>query len=92
MDNLIKLQELMNLAIVGAALSLVIEFIQRKFSVDGGKAKALTIVLALIVGTGYVLLRDTNYWVTLMAILSAASFVYAIFIPSRKKKEEEFEG
>ena len=91
MDDLIKLQELTQLAIVGGLLSLLVEIIQRKLAVHGGAAKFLTIALALIVGTIYVLLRDTNYWVTIMAILSAASFVYAILIPS-SKKNSNFEG
>lgn len=74
------IQEFLGIAIVGVVLSFLIEVINRKFGIGGARAKALTILLALSVGTIYVWLRSTPYWQTILTVLMAASTVYAFII------------
>lgn len=58
----------------------MIEWINTKFGVDGNRAKALTLLLALSVGAIYVWIRSTPYWETAVLVLTSASAVYALII------------
>ena len=72
--------ELLAIGVVGGLLSLAIEWITNKFGTNKMASKAVTLVLALIVGGVYVWLRSTAYWETTLIVLGAASTVYAFFI------------
>lgn len=74
------MNDLLGIAIVGAGLSAVIQWLKIKFGAEGLAVKLLTILLAIIVGTLYVFLRDTAVWPTILGVLGAASTVYAFFL------------
>lgn len=74
------IQDFLGILIVGAGLSFLIEWINTKFGVDGNRAKALTLLLALSVGAIYVWIRSTPYWETAVLVLTSASAVYALII------------
>lgn len=88
MNEVISISELLQIGIVGAGLSLALELIQRLTKTNGIWMKALTLLLALLVGTGYVYLRNSPYWTTIIVILGAASIVYAILIPKSGASSE----
>lgn len=75
-----NINDFMGITIVGAALSGVIEFIKVKFGPTSGWTKALTVVLAVIIGGVYVFFRDTPVWTTIVGVLTTASAVYALVI------------
>lgn len=77
--DITNIGDFLGIAIVGVALSLVLELIQAKFGTGSVQMRALTIVLAIIVGSVYVLFRETLWWQTMLGILAAASAVYAMF-------------
>lgn len=78
------INELLGIGIVGAALSFVIEGIQMKFGIGSGKTKALSIVLSVVVGGGYYLVRETSWWLPMVGVLASASTVYALFFSGNK--------
>lgn len=84
---MIDINELVSIGIVGVFLSLAVEWIQQKYGVNGGKAKLLTILLSVLVGGIYYAIRETPLWPTIIGVLSAASTVYALFIPKQKKAD-----
>lgn len=71
---------LLEIAIVGASLSFVIQFIKQKMGTNSNGTKALTIVLALAVGGVVYFLQGSPYWETVVGILGVASTVYAFFL------------
>lgn len=75
-----NITDFLSIGIVGATLSLIVSWLKAQLGVDGWKTKALTILLSVLVGGAYVLLRDTVLWQTIIMILGAASTVYAIFL------------
>lgn len=75
-----NLEEFLGLAIVSAITSVAIKAIKKYAGTKGLQTKALTIALALLVGGGYVWLRSTPYFETVLAVLTGASTVYAFFM------------
>lgn len=75
-----NLEEFLGLAIVSAVTSLLIKTIKDYFGTKGKVTKALTIGIALVIGGGYVWLRSTPYFETVLSVLTGASTVYAFFM------------
>lgn len=67
------------IVIVGAAVSLLQEFIQSKGWSSFAKS-VFAIVLSLGAATVYIALKDTAFWATFLSILAVASAVYAFLI------------
>lgn len=78
------INEFLGIAVVGALLSLVIEFVTMKVS-NPMVTKFVTIVLAIAVAGAYVWVRSTPYFQTVVLVLGTASIVYGFFL--NKKKE-----
>lgn len=71
---------LTQIAILGVIASLVTEFIKNKSGTNGNKAKALTVLVALVIGAGYVLIKDTEFFPVVISVLAVSSTVYGFFI------------
>lgn len=84
MNEIIDIQSLLNIAIVGVFLSFLLEAISSsRLRTNPLIMKGLTIGLSLIVSGVYVWLKSTPYFVTVMTILTAASTVYAFLFNRR---------
>lgn len=77
MDNV---TEFLGIMVVGAALSAVLEYLSRKYDPSSGKMKFFTILGAVIVGGGYVWIRSTPWFSTIITVLTSASAVYALIL------------
>ena len=77
---MIDINDFLGIAIVGAALSAIVEFIKNKYGTASWVTKLLTVVLAILVGTGYYFLQGTGLLTTILGVLAAASTVYAYFL------------
>lgn len=66
--------------VVGAILSVVIDVIKARYETESNTTKLLTIVLAIVVGGGYVWLRSTPWFETTIMVLTTASAVYALLL------------
>ncbi len=75
-----EINDFLGIAIVGAALSLLIQWIKIKLGTTGVATKAVTLLLAVVVGGLYWALQGTVLWESILGILAAASTVYAFFI------------
>lgn len=73
------IQEFMGIAVVGAILSFIVELIKDESS-SPRMTKGLTLVLAIIVAGGYVMVRSTPYFETVVTVLGTASIVYGFFL------------
>lgn len=74
------INDFLGIAIVGAGLSAVIQYIKAVFGPSSNQTKLITLGLAIVLGGAYYLLRDTSMWQSILGILAAASTVYAFFI------------
>lgn len=73
------INEFLGIAVVGALLSLAIEVITAKVS-NPLITKFVTLILAIIVAGGYVWVRSTPYFQTVVLVLGTASIVYGFFL------------
>jgi hypothetical protein len=69
-----------SIGVVGALLSVLVQWFKAKFGTDGWGTKLMTIVLAIIVGFVYVVYAKTEIFTTILATLGAASTVYALLL------------
>lgn len=74
-----EINDFLGIGIIGVALSVFIEGIKIKYGPTSLTTKVITLLLALGVGTLYVLLSSADWWTTVLGILGAASAVYAFF-------------
>ena len=66
------------LAIVGAAVSVLVQFI--KATVSSNYVKPLVIVLSVAAAAGYMLVRDTGFWEPALQVLLFANTGVRFFI------------
>lgn len=71
---------ILEIAIVGAALSFLVQWLKNAFGTEAWQTKLITVVLALVVGGLIYLFQNTAYWETAVGILAAASTVYAFLL------------
>lgn len=74
------IQDVLSIAIVASALSLLIEWIKTKWGMESTPTKLLTLALAVIVGSLFVFLKGTAYWATIIMVLGVSSTVYGFFL------------
>lgn len=84
-----ELSAFLEISIVGALLSLVIEYITNKANTNPLGGKTLAILLSIVVGAAYWFLSGTAIWQSILGILAAASTVYAIVFSGSKKDRED---
>ncbi len=77
------MQDFLMIGAVGVALSLIVEFIQNKYGTGSSKTRGLVLVLAVVFGGIYTLLKDTIWWTTILGVLGSASTVYAMFFSGK---------
>lgn len=75
-----NMNDFLGIAVVGAALSGLIEWLKTTFRTTSLGTKLLTIVLAIVIGALYVWLHGTPVWSTILGVLAAASTVYAFLL------------
>lgn len=69
------------IGIVGAGLSVIVEFIKAKFGgLEKNKSKAIVIVGSLLLGGLVYVLAQTPYWINVAGVLGAASVVYGFVV------------
>lgn len=75
-----QIQDFIAISIVGAGLSLSIDWLKAKFGTTGWATKTVTLLLSLLIGGLYIWLRSTPYLETVLTVLGAASVIYAFFL------------
>lgn len=71
------MQDFVSLAIVGAAVSALVQFIKRQTYVS---PRVAVIVLSAVAGSAYWYLQDTALWEAVLGILLIANGVYGLII------------
>ena len=77
------MEEFISIAIIGALLSVIYEWLGKRFT-DPIDSKLGIIGASVILGTAYTIIRDTEYYQTVLLILGSASTFYGLFINKRK--------
>lgn len=72
------MEQFLNIFIVGAFLSILIQAVKDKLGVNSLGVKIFTIALSLVVGLVYNYLEQTGLLVTVVGILGNASLIYAL--------------
>ena len=85
MEVTAAVEALMSFAVVGAAVSALIQWMQVKFGPEGNETKVLAIVFSLIAGIVVWLLFETAYWTSVLGVFAAANTVYAMFFSGVRK-------
>lgn len=82
-----NVNELLSIGIVGVVVSLAVEWIQRKYGTGSTTTKALSILISVLVGGAYFLIRNTAWWIPMLGILGSASTVYALFFSGKTQTD-----
>ena len=77
------IQEFLAISVVGALLSLSIEWIMKEVS-NPLVSKIVTLFLAIITAGLYVWVRSTPYFETVILVLGTASTVYGFFLNKKR--------
>lgn len=71
--------DFVSIGVVGAVLSIAFQYLKSP-NFTAMQSKLLVVVLSILVGGAYFLLRDTSWWATILGVLGSASTVYALFL------------
>ena len=74
------IEEILSIGIVGTIVSFFIQFIKNKFGANADMVKVITLVAALIAGGLYYFLSDTEFFVSVLGVLGAASIIWSYFL------------
>lgn len=72
--------EILEIAIVGTIASLFMELVKKEFGPTSLTSKFIIVLTSIAFGMGYVFLRGTPIFATILAILGSASTFYAFFL------------
>lgn len=75
------------LTIVGAVVSLLVQWLKKKYGTEGLKTTGIVLALSLLAGTAYYFLEGTEMWGAFLHILATASTAYALVFNQLKTKE-----
>lgn len=77
---MIEIIDILNIAIVGGAISIFVEYIKNKTGNNPFYIKLFTIVLSVVLGAVYYFYSGTEIFVSIIGVLSAASTIWALLI------------
>lgn len=86
---MIEIIDILNIAIVGGAISIFVEYIKNKTGNNPFYIKLFTIVLSVVLGAVYYFYSGTEIFVSIIGVLSAASTIWALLIKGSGLFEEE---
>jgi hypothetical protein len=75
-----EINDFLAIGVVGAGLSLAIDWLKNKFGTKGWATKTVVLLMSILIGGLYVWLRQTSYFQTVMVVLGASSLVYAFLL------------
>lgn len=74
------LDEILQIGIVGTIVSFFIQFLKNKFGAGSDMVKVITLGAALVAGGLYYFLSDTEFFVSVLGILGAATIIWSFFL------------
>lgn len=83
------LNQFLSIGIVGAALSMGIQWLQAKFGVEGTVTRVISIAGSVVLGGAIWFLQGTAVWASILGVLAAASTVYAMVFSGIRKSDRE---
>lgn len=66
--------------IIGALVSLIVQFIKNKFGTSEYQTLAAVLLVSFVGAATYVLLADTSFWPVIMQVVVVAGAFYAYII------------
>jgi len=75
-----------SLVIVGAIVSLLIQFIKNTVGTSEYGTLAMVVVISLLGAWAYMALADTKYWDTFLKVLLGAGGIYSLLIQRFESK------
>lgn len=82
------MQEFIAIGVVGAVLSLFVEWVQARFGTDSKGTRLIAIIGSVMLGTLVVVIKEMPFYQSILGVLSAASTVYALFFSSKKNNAD----
>jgi len=68
--------ELASFVIIGAAVSLLVQYLKNRFGTENAITLTIVIALSIIAGTAYYLIKGTSLYAPILNILAFAGAVY----------------
>lgn len=80
--------QLLNIGIVGTALSMGIQWLQNKYGVEGTTTRIISVVGSVVLGAFVWVFQDTAIWASIIGVLASASTMYALVFSGARKEEK----
>lgn len=72
--------EIFEIMIVGVVASLLMETIKKAFGSGSMTSRVITVCISVVLGTLYVVIRQSEWWETILSVLGMSSTFYAFFL------------
>ena len=83
------MEAFLQIAVIGAALSVAIEWVQARFGTGTVETRLIAVILSVVLGAlVWFVSKNTEIWEAVLGILAAASTVYAMYFSGRKNNAE----
>lgn len=79
----------LSIGIVGAALSMAIQYIQNRWGAEGMTTKLIVLGGSVVLGAAVWFLQGTEIWQSILGVLAAASTVYAMIFSGQQGNARE---
>lgn len=81
-----NITDFLAIGIIGVLVSLGIQYIQGKYGTSSNETKLIAVLGSIIIGSVYVLIRDTSFFPTIVEVLGTASTIFALVFNGTSKQ------
>ena len=72
--------ELTSYVIIGVIVSVIVQFLKKKFGTNTQATLVAVIVISILAGSTYFMIKETSLWQPIVSILGFAGAVYTYII------------
>lgn len=80
MEVVITIESLFAIGVVGALVSIGIQWLKNKFGIASNKTKLITIGVSILIATIWYLFSTSDWFINAVGILATASTVWALIL------------
>jgi len=72
--------DILSFTVIGAVVSVIVQFLKNKYGTNTQGTLLAVIVISIVAGTGYFLVKETSLWQPILQILAFAGAIYTYIL------------
>jgi len=80
MEVIITLESLFAIGVIGAVVSIGVQWLKNKFGIGSNKTKLITIGVSIVIATVWYFFATSDWFINTVGILATASTVWALIL------------